>query len=192
MNFCPRCGKPTERRVPDGDDRERHVCTACGAVNYVNPRMVVGCLVQHEGGILLCKRAIEPRKGYWTIPAGFLELGESAREGAARETWEEARARVCIVAPYVHFDVPHIGQAYLIYRAELAEPGFSAGPESEAVELVRPSDIPWSDMAFTAVRLSLELLLEDMRRGRYRHHQGSVVRRDGRFELEDHLELHVG
>jgi ADP-ribose/FAD diphosphatase len=154
--------------------------------------MVVGCLVQHEGGILLCKRAIEPRKGYWTIPAGFLELGESAREGAARETWEEARARVRIVAPYVHFDVPHIGQAYLIYRAELTEPGFSAGPESEAVELVRPAQIPWSDMAFTAVRLSVELLLEDIQRGRYRHHQGSVVRRDGGFELEDHLELHVG
>lgn len=192
MDYCSRCGSQNELRIPDGEDRERHVCTACGSVHYVNPKMVVGCIVEHGGRILLCKRAIQPRYGYWTIPAGFMELGESAPRGAARETYEEARARVEIVAPYAHFDVPHIGQAYLIYRARMLDDAFAPGPESLEVELVEPREIPWDELAFKAVRFALELHCEDQASGRYRHHLGSVVRSDDAFELREHLALPLG
>jgi ADP-ribose/FAD diphosphatase len=187
MQFCSGCGKSIERRIPDGEDRERHVCSACGVVHYQNPKMVVGCLVEHGGRILLCKRAIQPRRGYWTVPAGFLELGESAMHGAMRETREEARAEVRILAPYAHFDVPHIGQAYIIYRAALEHERFAPGPESLQVELVHPSAIPWSELAFPVVRYALELLVHDLEQGRFRTHHASLIREQGRYELRDHL-----
>lgn len=189
MAHCSRCGARTERRVPTGEDREREICPACGEIHYVNPKMVVGCMIEHEGRVLLCKRAIEPRRGYWTVPAGFLELGESAMAGAARETFEEAGARVRVVAPYAHLDVPHIGQIYLIYRAELVEPTFSAGPESLDVRLVAPADIPWSEIAFPVVRYSLTFLVEDLARGSFRTHHGVVTRDERGFALRDHIGL---
>jgi ADP-ribose/FAD diphosphatase len=189
MAFCNRCGQLTERRVPASEDRERDVCNACGVVHYQNPRMIVGCIVEHEDRVLLCRRAIEPRRGLWTFPAGFLELGESAIEGAVRETYEEARARVRVVAPYAHFDVPHIGQAYILYRAELSDPSFGPGPESLEVELFGLEQVPWNEIAFPVVRFSLELLHEDQRARRYRSHQGRLVREPGAaaFALRDHL-----
>ncbi len=186
MKHCSSCGQENELRIPDGEDRERHVCASCGTIHYQNPKMVVGCIVEHGNRILLCKRAISPRRGFWTIPAGFMELGESAPAGAARETLEEACAKVEIVAPYAHFDIPHIGQAYLIYRARLLEERFAPGPESTEVELVDPARIPWEELAFLAVRYSLELLCEDREAGRYRHHLGSVVRSNDGFALADH------
>jgi len=155
MQYCSRCGQAVQKRVPEGEDRERHVCSACGVIHYENPRMVVGCIVEEQGRILLCKRAIQPRYGHWTVPAGFLELGESAMQGAVRETEEEASAAVRIVAPYAHFDVPHIGQAYIIYRAAFATQGFGPGPESLEVKLVTPEEIPWAELAFPVVRHSL-------------------------------------
>ncbi len=191
MQYCSQCGHALHKRVPPGEDRERYVCDACGAIHYQNPRLIVGCIVESEGRILLCKRAIAPRAGYWTLPAGFLELGESAMQGAARETHEEAGATVRIVAPYAHFDVPHIGQAYVLYRAALAAPGFAPGPESQAVELLAPEQIPWAQLAFPVVRQVLELLLEDLRRGVYRSHQGALVREAGGFVLHEHLAVDV-
>jgi ADP-ribose/FAD diphosphatase len=187
MQFCSGCGQSIERRVPVGEDRERHVCSACGVIHYQNPKMVVGCIVEHDGRILLCKRAIQPRRGYWTVPAGFLELGESAMTGAIRETREEAQAEVRILAPYAHFDVPHIGQAYIIYRAALVNERFGPGAESLEVELVHPTRIPWNELAFPVVRYALELVVEDLQSGRFRTHQAELVREQGRYELREHL-----
>ena len=194
MRFCSSCGATVERRVPEGDDRERFVCAQCSAIHYQNPRMVVGCLAEYEGRLLMCKRAIEPRRGFWTLPAGFLELGESAVEGAIRETLEEACAKVEVVAPYAHFDIPYIGQAYLFYRARMLSAEHAAGPESLEVKLVTPEEIPWDDLAFAAVRIALDLYLEDLRKGRYRAHHGVLARpaKGERFALRDHLALNVG
>lgn len=196
MAYCSQCGAQTERRVPQGEDRERDVCSKCGMIHYQNPRMIVGCIVEHEGSILLCKRAIEPRIGFWTIPAGFMEMGETAPQGAARESFEEATARVRVVAPYVHFDVVHIAQAYIVYRAQLMPasegPSFAPGEESLEVKLVRPDDIPWSELAFGAVYHALKLYVEDVASGRYRTHLGSISRDGGKFILSDHIALPVG
>jgi ADP-ribose/FAD diphosphatase len=192
MQYCSQCGQVIAKRVPAGEDRERHVCTACGAIHYQNPKMVVGCIIEHGGRILLCKRAIEPRLGYWTVPAGFLELGESAMQGAIRETHEEASAQVRIIAPYAHFDVPHIGQAYIIYRAALLSESFGPGPESLEVKLLTPAEIPWNEIAFPVVRYSLELMLEDMQSGAFRSHQAALVREQGRYLLRDHLAVTLG
>jgi ADP-ribose/FAD diphosphatase len=161
-------------------------------IHYQNPKMIVGCIIEHHGRVLLCKRAIEPRRGYWTVPAGFLELGESAMAGALRETREEACARVRIIAPYAHFDVPHIGQAYIIYRASLLDLDFAPGTESLEVKLVGLSEIPWSEIAFPVVRHSLELLSEDLDKGAFRSHQGALVREEGRYVLRDHLAVTLG
>lgn len=189
MRFCSGCGQSIERRIPAGEDRERHVCSACGAIHYQNPKLVVGCLVVHESKILLCKRAIEPRRGYWTLPAGFLELGESTMAGAVRETREEALAEVHVVAPYAHFDVPHIGQAYVIFRAVLREERFGPGTESLEVKLVAPDEIPWAELAFPVVRVSLELAVEDLRAGRFRAHHGALLREQNGFVLREHLAI---
>lgn len=148
-------GSQFVRRVPRGDDRERLVCVDCGYVQYDNPRVVVGSVVTWEDRILLCKRAIEPRKGFWTLPAGFLELNETAAEGAAREAWEEARARIEIDAVLAVYSVPHISQVQVMHRARLISPDVSAGPESEEVGLYRWEEIPWDDIAFPSVHWAL-------------------------------------
>jgi ADP-ribose pyrophosphatase YjhB (NUDIX family) len=190
MKFCSTCGHTVERRVPSGEDRERWVCSDCGTIHYENPRMVVGCIIEQGRDILLCKRAIQPRYGYWTVPAGFLELGESTVQGAIRETLEEAGARVEVIAPYAHFDIPYIGQAYIFYRARMLGPEFSAGTESLEVKWVPPEEMPWNDLAFPVVRVSLELHAEDVRLGRYRMHHG-IIQRDpnGGYALLEHLAL---
>jgi ADP-ribose/FAD diphosphatase len=192
MRFCSECGQTTARRIPAGEDRERHVCSACGVIHYQNPKLVVGCIVEHGGHVLLCRRAIDPRRGYWTVPAGFLELGESAMAGAIRETHEEAGARVRIVAPYAHFDIPHIGQAYVLYRAELIDERFAPGVESLEAKLVQPRDIPWDEIAFPVVRCALELLLEDLSAGRYHSHHAAWVREAGGFALREHMAFAIG
>ena len=188
MKFCSACGAAVERRVPTGEDRERWVCPTCATIHYENPRMVVGCIIEEEGRVLLCKRAIEPRYGYWTLPAGFLELGESTVQGAVRETLEEAGARVQVIAPYAHFDIPQIGQAYVFFRARMLAPEFFAGSESLEVKLVTHADIPWDELAFPSVRVALQLHKEDASRGRDRIHHG-VIRREpaGGFSFDDHL-----
>jgi ADP-ribose pyrophosphatase YjhB (NUDIX family) len=143
------------RTIPDGDDRERLTCQDCGFIAYENPKMVAGSVVSVGDKIMLCRRAIEPRTGFWTLPAGFLELHETPEEGASREAWEEARAKIAIDALLAVYSVPRISQVQLIYRATLAEPGFSAGPESLEVTLFAWDEIPWDELAFPSVKWAL-------------------------------------
>ncbi len=190
MKFCSSCAAPVTSKVPAGEDRERWVCTACGEIHYQNPRMVVGCIIEEQGKLLLCKRAIQPRYGYWTVPAGFLELGESTVQGAIRETYEEASAKVEVIAPYAHFDIPYIGQAYIFYRARLVSPEMGPGSESLEVKLVSPEEIPWDQLAFQVVRVALDFYVEDAKRGVFRMHHGIVTRDpEGKYALLEHLAL---
>jgi ADP-ribose pyrophosphatase YjhB (NUDIX family) len=144
------------RQVPPGDDRTRLVCGDCGFINYQNPRVVTGAVATWENRFLLAKRAIEPRKGYWTIPAGFLELEETVEVGAVRETWEEARARIAIDGLIGVYSVARIGQIHIIFRGRMLSPAFAPGPESEAVDLFSWDEIPWADLAFPVVQWSLQ------------------------------------
>lgn len=146
---------PVVRAIPEGDNRERMVCTDCGFVHYENPKVVVGAVATWQGRFLLCKRAIEPRRGYWTIPAGYMELGETSTEGARRETWEEARARLEIDALLAVYNIPRISQVQLIYRGSLITPEIAAGSESLEVGLFDWADIPWPEIAFPSVHWAL-------------------------------------
>ncbi|TCZ57803.1 NUDIX hydrolase [Roseicella aquatilis] len=143
------------RRVPPGDDRERLTCPDCGFVAYENPKIVVGSVVSEGGRILLCRRAIEPRRGFWTLPAGYMEMAETVEEGARREAWEEARARIELEGILAVYSVARIGQVQVIFRAGFAEPDFAAGPESLEVRLFAWEEIPWDDIAFPTVHWSL-------------------------------------
>jgi len=143
------------RQIPEGDDRERLTCGDCGFVAYENPKVIVGSVVASDGRILLCRRAIEPRRGFWTLPAGYMELAETVAEGATREAWEEARARIAIEGILAVFSIARLGQVQVIFRAGLAEPGFAAGPESLEVKLFAWDDIPWEELAFPSVHWSL-------------------------------------
>ncbi|WP_149539801.1 NUDIX hydrolase [Siccirubricoccus phaeus] len=143
------------RSIPDGDDKERLVCQDCGFVAYENPKIIVGSVVSEGGRVLLCRRAIEPRRGFWTLPAGFMEMAETAEEGARREAWEEAKARIAIEGLLAVFSIARIGQVQLIYRAGFAEPGFAAGPESQEVALFGWEEIPWGEIAFPSVHWAL-------------------------------------
>lgn len=165
MNYCSHCGRPVVAMVPAGDTHVRRVCEACGTVHYENPKVVAGCVPEHEGGILLCRRAIEPRLGYWTVPAGFMEIGETLPEAAARETREEALAEVRIGALFAVVDVVHAAQLHVFFEGTLAAPHFGAGAETLEAKLVRPEDIPWQDLAFPSVRIALEQYLENRRSG---------------------------
>ena len=156
MKYCSSCGAAVSLRIPSGDNRERFVCDTCEAIHYQNPRIVAGCLPVWEDKVLLCKRAIAPRKGYWTLPAGFLENGESVAQGARRETFEEAQARVGELELYTVFSLPHISQVYMFYRADLQDLDYGCGEESLAVELFREADIPWQELAFPVISRSLE------------------------------------
>ena len=167
MNFCSNCGSAVALIVPPGDNRERHVCNDCDTVHYVNPRIVTGCLPVWEDQVLLCLRAIEPRRGYWTLPAGFMENGETIAAGAARETVEEANARVSDLELYTIFSLPHISQAYMFFRARLCDLEFSSGEESLDVRLFKEDDIPWDNLAFPVITQSLQFYFEDRRLGDY-------------------------
>jgi ADP-ribose pyrophosphatase YjhB (NUDIX family) len=152
--------KPTTRRafvleIPEGDDRERRVCADCGFVDYENPKIVVGSVASWKDRILHCRRAIHPRKGYWTLPAGYMEMNESAAEGAAREAWEEAFARLEIETVLAVYSIPRISQVQVIFRAQLTTPDVAAGPESAEVGLFRWNEIPWDEIAFPSVRWAL-------------------------------------
>jgi len=179
VKFCPDCGAATERRIPEDDNRERDVCSVCATIHYHNPKVIVGCIPQHNGKILMCKRAIEPRYGLWTLPAGFMENGETTAEGAARETWEEAAAIAEEPVLYRIFDVPHISQVYMFYRCGVQGGKFGVGPESLETELLLPEDIPWDELAFPVVRELLREYLEDCEEGHFpvRHSVISYGRR---------------
>jgi ADP-ribose pyrophosphatase YjhB (NUDIX family) len=160
MNYCSDCGKSVSRKLPDGDTHERWVCDECGRIHYQNPLVVVGCIPERDGKILLCKRAIEPRYGYWTVPAGFMELGESTVHGAIRETLEEACAEVEIGHLFAVVDVIDAGQVHLFYTAKLTS-DFSAGTESLEVAMFGEDEIPWNDIAFHSGHYALKKYFED-------------------------------
>ena len=175
MKFCSDCGAPVTVRVPEGDTFPRHVCERCGTIHYRNPKVVAGSIPEAGSRILLCRRAIEPRAGLWTLPAGFLENGETTAEGAARETLEEANARVEIDQLYALFNIPHISQVYLMFRGRMLDEDFSPGAESLEVALFEEADIPWNDLAFPVVRETLRRYFADRRAGRFRIHVGDIT-----------------
>jgi len=177
MKFCTSCGNPVSLRVPEGDDRERFVCTDCDLVHYSNPRVIVGCLPVYQGRILMCKRAIEPRKNYWTLPAGFMENGETTQQGAARETWEEARARVSDLDLYRVFDVPYISQVYMFYRCQLDDGAYGVGPESLESGLYSSDDMPWDEIAFPVVHETLQEYFSDVEQGHFPVRVSAIERR---------------
>jgi ADP-ribose pyrophosphatase YjhB (NUDIX family) len=179
MNYCSHCGKTVHVRVPEGDTLPRHVCDACGMIHYLNPKIVVGCIPEWQDRILLCRRAIEPRRGYWTLPAGFMENGETVQQGAARETLEEARAVVSVGALYALFNLPHISQVYMLFRARLTAPEFGAGAESLEVKLVREDEVPWTEIAFPVIGETLRLYYRDRSAGSFPLRCGEIVRRPG-------------
>jgi len=170
MKFCPNCAAPLTRRVPPGDSLPRDLCDACGSIHYQNPRMVVGCVPEWESRILLCRRAIEPRYGYWTLPAGFMENGESTGQGAARETLEEAGARVELLAPFSMISVPYVNQVHLFFRARLLDLEFKPGDESLEVALFEESRMPWKDIAFRTGNLTLKFWFADRARNSFGFH----------------------
>ena len=176
MKFCSKCGSEVNERIPDGDDRLRHVCNSCGTIHYDKPRVIVGCIAEHGDKILLCKRAIEPRANYWTLPAGFMENGETTEAGAVRETWEEAKARVEPRHLYTMFNLPHISQVYLFYLADLPEPEFAAGPESLDVGLFEEDEIPWDELAFPVMRETLQRYYADRKTGEFNLYSADIVR----------------
>ncbi len=176
MKFCPECGAPIVLRQPQDDNRERYICTVCATVHYQNPKLIVGAIPEWEDGrILLCRRAIEPRIGLWTLPAGFMENGETTPEGAARETLEEANAQVEVGDLYSMYNLPYIDQVYLLFRARLLNLDFSPGVESQEVALFAERDIPWEQLAFRAVRMTLENYFSDRQAGRYQFRMGDIA-----------------
>jgi ADP-ribose pyrophosphatase YjhB (NUDIX family) len=180
MKFCSSCASPIVIQIPADDTRERHVCPACGAIHYQNPKMVVGSIPiwQADDGvkILLCKRAIEPRYGYWTLPAGFMENSETTSQGAQRETQEEAGANVLLHELFSILNVPHVNQVHLFYRATLLDINYQAGTESLEVQLFAEHEIPWNEIAFPTVSHTLKFFFEDL----------AKIKKGGTFELHAH------
>jgi ADP-ribose pyrophosphatase YjhB (NUDIX family) len=167
MKYCPQCGNETQSKIPDDDNRWRDVCDSCDTIHYQNPRIIAGCIPVWEDKVLLCKRAINPRKGFWTLPAGFMELGETTEQAAIRETLEEAQAVVQTDELYAVFNLPHINQVYMMYRSFLLKPEFSSGIESLETRLFEEHEIPWEELAFETMRLSLEYYFQDRAGGSY-------------------------
>jgi ADP-ribose pyrophosphatase YjhB (NUDIX family) len=176
LNFCSNCGAPVVSKIPEGDHLPRFVCTACGVIHYKNPLLVLGCVPQWEDKILLCKRAIEPRLGFWTVPAGFMENGETLQHAAARECYEEALATVEVGSLLAVVSVTHAGQVHVMFRARLLKPEFAPGPESLEVGLYTEAEIPWADLAFPSGEFTLRKYYADRAAGREDHHFTELTR----------------
>jgi len=177
MKFCSACGSANiVLRIPEGDSLERMVCGECETIHYQNPRVVVGSIPVWEGRILLCKRAIEPRLGLWTLPAGFLENGETVEQGALRETLEEANARVELTGLYTMISLIHVHQIYMMYTGELADLDFGPGPESLEVRLFDESEIPWEALAFRTITRTLRCWFLDRKLGLFRFRSSAIDR----------------
>jgi ADP-ribose pyrophosphatase YjhB (NUDIX family) len=177
MKYCSDCGTPVALKIPEGDHLPRHVCPRCGAIHYRNPKVIVGCIPEWEERVLMCRRAIQPRVGLWTFPAGFLELGETSSQGAARETLEEAQAHVEIEDLCVVINVPYVNQIYLIHRGRLTSPAFGPTAESSECALMREEEIPWPDIAFPTIYESLRFFYADRRAGRRAIHTLDLTHR---------------
>lgn len=178
MKFCSQCGSTVSWAIPADDNRERYICDnpQCGYIHYQNPRIITGCLPVHQDKILLCRRAIEPRYGLWTLPAGFLENGETTEQGAIRESWEEAQANLEAEELYTVFDLPHINQVYFFYKAKLTDTGYGPGPESLEVELFTEDTIPWNELAFPVIEEILRYYFEDVKANQFTF-RSTVLRR---------------
>jgi ADP-ribose pyrophosphatase YjhB (NUDIX family) len=180
MQFCSTCGHSISQRVPHGDSRLRACCDACGAIHYVNPRPVVGTIPVWGDQVLLCRRAIEPRHGKWTLPAGFMEVGETTADGAQRETMEEAGARIELGPLFSMIDVPHVEQVHIFYRARLLDLDFAPGEESLEVQLFDEATVPWPELAFRTVAATLRHYFADRARGSFGVHTEAIVPPAGR------------
>jgi ADP-ribose pyrophosphatase YjhB (NUDIX family) len=176
MNFCSSCGEKVSLTIPQGDNRQRHVCVQCGTIHYQNPKIVTGCIAEWENRILLCLRSIEPKKGMWTLPAGFMENQETNMQGAAREAREEANADVRNMNLFSMFSIPHINQVYTFYRGSLHQGEASAGEETEDIALVDEQDIPWDSLAFPVVIETLKLYFADRNSGAFKTHCGEIIK----------------
>lgn len=176
MNFCSECGAPVCLRIPTGDNLQRFVCTDCGTIHYQNPKIVAGCLPHWENRVLLCRRAIEPRYGFWTLPAGFMENGETVEQAAARETREEALAEVGATSLYAVYSIPHISQVYMLFRAPLQKPQYGAGIETLESALFEPSRIPWRELAFPVMHQVLRRYSADLQRAEFEVQVGEILR----------------
>ncbi len=175
MKFCSACGSTVELRIPADDNRARYICTACSTIHYQNPRLVIGSIPVWQDKVLLCRRAIEPQYGKWTLPGGFMENGESTAQAAMRETLEEASARIAIIDLYSMYSLPYIDQVHLLFRAELLDLDFAPGPESLEVRLFTETEIPWDELAFRPVRYSLEHYFAERKHGRFSLHTGELT-----------------
>jgi len=187
MKFCSECGGTTETLIPEGDSRLRAVCSACNIIHYINPKMVLGTIPAWGDQVLLCRRAIEPRYGLWTLPAGFMEVEESTANGAMRETMEEAGARIELGSLFSVFDIPHVNQVHLFYLAQLKDLEFAAGPESLEVKLFTEDEIPWNLIAFRTITATLKFYFHDRRQGVMSIHTGDI--RELRLPHEPHTDL---
>lgn len=184
MKYCTECGRQVTLKTPVADNRPRYICESCETVHYQNPKIVAGCLVEHDNRILLCRRAIQPRYGFWTLPAGFMELGETTTEAALRETLEEAQASVDIDGLFAVFNLPHVDQVYMMFRSRLVGEQFGAGEETLEAGFFDESEIPWDELAFSTIYHSLQLYYQDRSRGRYRVHTGDIIKLDnGHYKL---------
>ena len=176
MKYCSACGALVELRLPPDDNRLRYVCTSCSTIHYQNPNMVIGAIPEwSDGRILLCRRAIEPRHGFWTLPAGFMENGETTTEAAIRETLEEANAQIAIGELYSMYNLPFINQVHMLFRARLLDLNFSPGVESLEVKLFEEQEIPWDDLAFRPVRFTLQHYFADRKTGNFQFHIGDFA-----------------
>ena len=174
MNFCSQCGSnKIVFTIPAGDHLQRFVCQNCETIHYQNPNLVVGAIATHQGKILLAKRDIEPRKGFWNLPCGFLENDETVEEGAVREVLEETGAMIHLGELHTVFNLPNVNQIYMIFRATMLNDHFHKTPESAEVKLVDPNDIPWDEIAFESNRFALERYVEDLERGFIKTHLGT-------------------
>ena len=187
MKFCSQCGSEVIFRQPVDDTHRRYVCVSCEQIHYQNPKIVTGCIPEWEGKVLLCRRAIEPRYGFWTLPAGFMELGETNYEAAIRETREEANARVKIIELYTVFNILHVDQVYMLFRSELMDLDFSPGDESLDVKLCEEREVPWDEIAFTAIRQTLKFYFQDKSKGRFKLHTGDIIKKNGMFSFSNDL-----
>ncbi|NNK56900.1 MAG: NUDIX hydrolase [Desulfofustis sp.] len=170
MNYCPQCGAPVTRRIPEADDRPRFVCDTCKVIHYQNPIVVVGTIPESEGRILLCRRGIEPALNKWTLPAGYLEIGETLQQGAARETLEEAGYQIVDLKPYAITNIVRVNQVYIMFTCGLGDCVSAPGSESLEVKLFTPEEIPWQEIAFRSIHKTLKLYCTDMGRGNYPIH----------------------
>lgn len=187
MKFCSACGHPVEFRIPPGDHLPRHVCDHCGTIHYHNPRIIAGCVPEAaDGRVLMCRRAIEPRLGFWTFPAGFLELGETSAQGAARETLEESQATVEIDDLFAMISVPYVSQVYVLHRGRLKDLHHGPTAESSETRLMREDEIPWEEIAFPTIYHGLRFFFEDRARGVRGFHEMDLT---VRLPVKEHIKL---